>query len=86
MPHIQVEWEHEFKDDPYRFQAHFLNDPTATPFVVAGDKLDSDFFRLGLGLSFVVTGGKSGFVYYEKTLGRQGITQDNIALGIRIEF
>ncbi len=86
MPHIQVEWEHEFKSDPYRLEAHFLNDPTATPILVHGDPLDSDFFRLGLGLSFILTGGKSGFVYYEKTLGREGITQDNLALGIRLEF
>ena len=86
MPHVQVEWEHEFRTDPYRLEAHFLNDPTATPFLVQGDPIDNDFFRLGLGLSFVLTGGKSGFVYYEKTLGREGITQDNLALGIRIEF
>ena len=86
LPHIQVEWEHEFKSDPYRLEAQFLNDPTATPILVTGDAIDSDFFRLGFGLSFIFTGGKSGFVYYEKTLGRQGITQDNLALGIRLEF
>ncbi len=86
MPHMQVEWEHEFKSDPYRLEARFLNDPTATPIVVHGDAIDSDFFRLGFGLSAIWAGGKSGFVYYEKTLGRAGITQDNIALGLRIEF
>ena len=86
MPHIQAEWEHEFKSDPYRLEAHFLNDPTATPILVTGDAIDSDFFRLGFGLSFIFTGGKSGFIYYEKTLGRRGITQDNLALGIRLEF
>ena len=86
LPHVQVEWEHEFKDDPYRLEARFLNDPTATPIVVHGDPIDSDFFRLGFGLSAIWAGGKSGFIYYEKTLGRAGITQDNIALGLRIEF
>jgi hypothetical protein len=53
---------------------------------VSGDSIDTDFFRLGLGLSFVFTHGRSGFIYYEKTLGRTGITQDNIAIGLRLEF
>jgi outer membrane autotransporter protein len=86
LPHVQVEWEHEFKSDPYRLEGRFRSDPTSTPILVTGDPIDNDFFRLGFGLSFIFTGGKSGFVYYEKTLGREGITQDNIALGIRIEF
>lgn len=86
IPHFQAEWQHEFKDDPSEVEAHFLYDPTATPFKVTGDPLDSDFFRLGVGMSMVLTRGKSGFFYYEKLLGRDGISQDNLALGLRIEF
>jgi hypothetical protein len=83
---MQFEWEHDFQDNPNNLEAHFLADPTATPIIVHGDKVDTDFGRLGFGLSFIFTGGRSGFVYYEKTLGRDGITQDNLALGIRLEF
>lgn len=86
IPHMQFEWEHDFQDNPNNLEAHFLADPTATPIIVHGAKVDTDFGRLGFGLSFILTGGKSGFVYYEKTLGRDGITQDNLALGIRLEF
>jgi len=86
MPHAEVEWEHEFQDNPDSIVAHFIHDPTATPIQVSGDSIDTDFFRLGLGLSFVFTHGRSGFIYYEKTLGRTGITQDNIAIGLRLEF
>ena len=86
IPHFQAEWQHEFKDDPSEVEAHFLYDPTATPFKVTGDALDTDFFRLGVGMSMVLTRGKSGFFYYEKLLGRDGISQDNLALGLRIEF
>jgi len=86
MPHAEVEWEHEFQDSPDSIVAHFINDPTQTPIQVTGDSIDTDFFRLGLGLSFVFTHGRSGFIYYEKTLGRAGITQDNIAIGLRLEF
>ena len=86
MPHAEVEWQHEFSDSPDSLTARFLQDPTATPITVKGDSIDTDFFRLGLGMSFVFTHGRSGFIYYEKTLGRTGITQDNIALGMRLEF
>ena len=86
IPHLQAEWQHEFKDDPSEVEAHFLYDPTATPFTITGDKLDTDFFRFGLGLSMVLTHGRLGFFYYEKLIGRDGISQDNLALGLRIEF
>jgi outer membrane autotransporter protein len=86
IPHLQAEWQHEFKDDPSEVEAHFLYDPTATPFTITGDKLDTDFFRFGLGLSMVLTHGRSGFFYYEKLIGRDGISQDSLALGLRIEF
>ena len=86
MPHAEIEWEHEFQSSPDSITAHFLQDPTATPIQVSGDAIDTDFFRLGLGMSFVLAHGRSGFIYYEKTLGRTGITQDNLAIGLRLEF
>ncbi len=86
MPHAEVEWNHEFHDNPDSITARFLNDPTQTPITVRGDPTDTDFFRLGLGVSFVLPKGRSGFIYYEKVLGRTGVTQDNLAVGIRIEF
>ncbi|MBS0214055.1 MAG: autotransporter domain-containing protein [Proteobacteria bacterium] len=86
MPHAEVEWQHEFQTSPDAITARFLADPTQTPITANGFPIDSDFFRLGLGMSFVFPQGRSGFVYYEKILGRTGITQDNIAVGLRIEF
>jgi outer membrane autotransporter protein len=86
MPHAEVEWEHDFENNPDSITAHFLQDPTSTPFQLGGDSIDTDFFRLGLGLSFQFAHGRSGFIYYEKILGLSGITQNNIALGFRMEF
>jgi len=37
IPHVQVEWEHEFKEDPAQITTRFLNDPTATSIVITGD-------------------------------------------------
>ncbi len=86
IPHLQLEWEHEFKDDPQAVEARFINDPTGTAMVASGDPLDTDYFRLGLGLSMVLTKGRSGFFYYEQLVGQNGMSQWNLALGLRIEF
>jgi outer membrane autotransporter protein len=86
IPHLQLEWEHEFKDDPQAIEARFINDPTGTAMVLRGDPLDTDYFRLGVGLSMVLTRGRSGFFYYEQLVGRDGMSQWNLALGLRMEF
>jgi outer membrane autotransporter protein len=86
IPHLQLEWEHEFEDSPDAFTARFLNDPTGTPISVEADPLDTDYFRVGIGLSMVLAQGRSGFAYYEHLLGRDGLSQGNFALGLRIEF
>ena len=85
-PHFQVEWEHEFKDDPKALTARVLADPNGTPFSLSGEEIDTDYFRLSLGLSLILTKGRSGFLLYERTLGRDGFMQENLGLGVRIEF
>jgi len=86
MPHLQIEWEREFKDDPQTIQASFIYDPTGTPISVTGDPEDKSFFRVGLGLSMILTKGRSGFIYYEKMIGRDKLDQDTLSLGLRMEF
>ena len=86
MPHLQLEWEHEYEDDPQAIEARFINDPTGSAMLVSGDPLDTNYFRIGLGLSMVLTRGRSGFFYYERLTGMNGMTQDNLALGFRMEF
>ncbi len=86
MPHLQLEWEHEFKDDPQAIEARFINDPTGSAMLVRGDPLDTNYFRLGLGLSMVLTRGRSGFMYYERLSGMNGMSQYNLAIGFRMEF
>nr|MBP6597655.1 autotransporter domain-containing protein [Arenimonas sp.] len=86
MPHLQLEWEHEFRDDPRAIEARFINDPTGSAMLVSGDPLDTDYFRLGLGLSMVLASGRSGFFYYEQLVGRNGMSQWNLAVGLRLEF
>lgn len=85
-PHFQFEWEHEFNSDPGAATARFVNDPTGTEIELSDEPYDADFYRIGLGLSAIMSKGRSGFMYYEKTIGRDGISQDNLALGFRLEF
>ncbi len=86
IPHVQLEWQHEFQSDPSEVEARFLFDPLGTPFTIKGDPIDTDFFRFGVGMSFVMAKGRSGFFYYERLLSRERFSQDSLALGIRIEF
>jgi outer membrane autotransporter protein len=86
IPTASLEWQHEFDSDSNEITAHFINDPTQTPFSLLGNPLENSFVRFGLGTSFVMSHGRSGFILYEHTFGQDGIRQDNLGLGIRIEF
>ena len=86
VPTASLEWNHEFKSDPQAINAQFIFDPTHTPIKIFGDASDSDYFRLGLGFSAVLPHGESAFLLYERTLDRNGLSQYNIAVGMRLEF
>jgi len=85
-PHFQIEWEHEFNSDPGAATARFVNDPTGTEILLTDEPYDADYFRIGLGLSAIMSKGRSAFMYYDRSIGRDGISQDNLALGFRMEF
>jgi uncharacterized repeat protein (TIGR01451 family) len=86
MPHFDLEWQREHKGDPGAFRAVFASDPTASPIVILGEPMDKSYFRIGAGLSWLLPKGRSGFIYYDRMVGRDGMDQDNLTLGIRIEF
>ena len=86
VPHFEVEWQMEHLTKPSDLEAYFLFDPSRTPFTINGESIDKSFVRVGAGLSFLATKGRSGFIYYEKILAKQRIRQDGIALGLRFEF
>ena len=86
VPQLDVEWIKEYGSDAEAFRGFFVDDPTATPILVLGDDLDSSYLRVSLGLSMVLTEGRSGFLTYERILARSGITQQGATLGFRWEF
>lgn len=86
IPHAELEWQHEFRSSPDAFRAFFVDDPSGTPILVQGEPIDTDYFKLGLGMSLVFPKGRSGFLLYDRTIGRNGITEYNLSLGFRMEF
>jgi uncharacterized protein YhjY with autotransporter beta-barrel domain len=87
MPHVQLEWEHEFRDDPSRMVARFVHDPTGTPIERAGGApIDTDYYNVGLGISALFPGGRSVYVYYEQLLGKSRLSQGTLSIGGRFEF
>ncbi|MFY2765261.1 autotransporter domain-containing protein [Arenimonas sp. MALMAid1274] len=86
VPQLEAEWVHEYGSDTEAFRGFFVDDPTQTPILVLGDDLDNDYFRIGLGLSLVLTEGRSGFITYERLVARSGIDQQTLSLGFRWEF
>ena len=85
-PQLRVEWGHEFSDKSREISAQFVHDPSSSRFVVATDQPDEDFVNLGLGISTVTAGGRSGFLEYETRLAQQDISQHWIRAGVRFEF
>ncbi len=86
MPHVSLEWAHEFNNDSRYINASFVNDPTGTTFKLSTDDPDRDYFKLGTGLSATLGNGKSAFIYYETLLGQKDVTQHVISAGGRFEF
>lgn len=85
-PHMHVEWEHEFKDDPDQITAYFRYDPLRTPIQFEGEALDSNYANIGIGVSALFPRGRSAFLMYEKLLGAEHLSRDTISIGIRMEF
>ncbi len=86
VPQARVEWEHEYDDDASSLVARFAADPTAVAFGIETDSPDSDYFRLGLGLSAVFPHGLSTFFNYEALLDKSDWTDNLIDAGMRWEF
>ena len=74
IPHLLLEWKHEFMDDSRRLTASFLNDPGQSRFAIRTDSPDRNFANVGLGLSATLPRGLSSFIYLETVLDRERIS------------
>jgi uncharacterized protein with beta-barrel porin domain len=86
IPNAQIEYNHEFNKSSNNVVSWFINDPTATPIVLADPRSDSNFFTLSFGLNAVWPQGRSGFILLEHVTAQQGVTEDRISVGGHVEF
>ncbi|NOY70762.1 MAG: autotransporter outer membrane beta-barrel domain-containing protein [Gammaproteobacteria bacterium] len=87
VPHLQIEYHHEFKDDSRNLSARYVNDPFGNTFFnVATDEADKNYFTIGGGFSTVFHNGTQLFAYYETTAGLRDIENNLIVLGLRGEI
>jgi uncharacterized protein YhjY with autotransporter beta-barrel domain len=86
VPTGQVEYVREYEDEELGLIVRLVHDPTASPIVVRGDRLDRSFAHLGLGVSAVLSGGRSGYLFYERTLGLERQRREELSIGLRFEF
>jgi outer membrane autotransporter protein len=86
LPQLRFEWEHQFGDNSRDLSAKFVHDPTNSLFSISTDDPDRNYFNLGLGVTMAVSGGKSGYLFYETRLGQEDLIQHWIKAGLRFEF
>jgi uncharacterized protein with beta-barrel porin domain len=89
VPHLRVEWVHEFLADPRAITARFVNDPTpdaGTTIRWDTDSPDRNFVNIGVGLTGTFQHGISAFLYYETVLGLQDVSEHRVSGGVRFTF
>jgi len=87
IPHLQIEYHHEFKDDSRNLSARYVNDPFGdTFFVVPTDDADRNYFTVGGGLSAALISTIQLFTYYETTIGLNDIENNLVVVGVRGEL
>jgi len=86
VPQGWIEWTHEFDSGDDDVTGVFANDPNRIPFALATDALDSNFFRVGVGLGAQFGEGRTAFVTYEAAIGMNNYTEQTANLGLRLDF
>ncbi|MEN8218450.1 MAG: autotransporter outer membrane beta-barrel domain-containing protein [Pseudomonadota bacterium] len=86
IPHANLDYVHEFKDDVRQLTGRFLEDAGGETFTWNSDAPDRDYFNLGLGISAQFSQGRAAFIRYEGTLGLRDVDRHAIMAGVRLEF
>lgn len=83
LPQVNLEWVHQFKNDPSAIMAASSG---ANTFVIPVDARDEDYYRAAIGTTAVLPHGRILYVYYEAVLSLQNKDIHTLTLGGRIEF
>jgi len=86
VPHFRIEWHHEFFDSVREFSISYVNDPRNNTLTLESERLDGDFFNIGVGVSADFQGGIQAFLDYETVLELKNVESHIFTAGLRVEF
>lgn len=86
VPHVRVEWHHEYFDNTRDFSVSYVADPNNNSLALKSDRLDGDYFNVGAGVSANFKQGLQGFIDYETVLELKNIESHIFTAGFRLEF
>jgi outer membrane autotransporter protein len=86
LPQVSVEYVREFERDGASSRIGFQLDQAGNRLSLEGDRRDSDFFDLGVGVVMLLPNGWMPFIEYQTTAGHDDLDRDRIAIGLRVEL
>lgn len=86
VPHLSVDWMHEFENDRRDVQVSFVHDLRAKRFIYQTGALDPDWFEINAGVSFVSLNGSRLFANYRTIVGHSFYDSHAGTIGARIAF
>jgi uncharacterized protein YhjY with autotransporter beta-barrel domain len=88
LPHLRVDYVREFEKDADVFGVRFAADPNANstpPILVQTENPDPSYWRLAGGLSAQFRFGISAYVEYQRLVGFESITFQDVSFGLRAQ-
>ena len=86
-PTARFEWAHQYNSANAVVSVAYTNDPLLlSSFVLPADKVDHDYFDIGVGLAMQLSPTQSAFVTYDAILGLRNTTYNSFIAGVRVVF
>jgi outer membrane autotransporter protein len=86
-PTARFEWAHQFNSANAAVSVAYSNDPLLlSNFVLPADKVDRNYFDVGVGLGVQLSPTQSAFVTYDAILGLKNTTYNSFIAGVRVVF
>ena len=86
IPHVRIEYEHDFEDDAASAAASYVLDSGRNLFGLAGDDPDSDYFNGAAGFVVVMPKGWNVFLDLEIQTGHSRLDRQRVTAGFRKEL
>lgn len=85
-PYASAQWNHEFLDQQSSITSKYVNDPFNVFFTIPTENAGSDYAVFALGLSGQFERGIAAFIQYGTTAWLKNVSNQTIAVGVRIPF